>query len=152
MTNKEFVKDHLERDRGSGRKKEKLFTEEERKHIKEKLKEWEQADEELDTEVASGFLKESIKELIKKNSEEKKSPSRKGNLKEIEIVENCILKDGSKSYKIVIYLTDKKTLEEAVDDYQENFKEERVVEVVKNFEGKEVKSEVSSASGTLDND
>lgn len=152
MTNKEFVKDHLERYRGSGRKKEKLFTEEERKHIKEKLKEWEQADEELDSEVASEFLKESLKELIKKNNEKKKSSSRKGNLKEIEIVENCTLKDGSKSYKIVIYLTDKKTLEEAVDDYQENFNEERVVEVVKNFEGKEVKSEVSSASGTLDND
>jgi hypothetical protein len=131
-----------------------MLTAGEQEYIEKAVTKWNKADEECDKNESSRFLIESMKGYIKECSmkEKKNSSSKRGKLKEVEIVENCTLKDGNKSYKIVIYLTDKKTLEEAVNDYLENFNEERVVEVVKNFDGKEVKSEVSSASGTLDND
>lgn len=154
MTNKEYILEQIEKKKSKiAGKEEDMFTQGEKEFIKKELDNWDVADEKLDNEKASRFLKESLMNLIKKNSEEKnKASNSKDGLKEIEIVENCTLKDGSKSYKVVIYLTDKRTLEEAVDDYVENFNEERVVEVIKNFEGTEVKTEVSSASGSLADD
>lgn len=152
MTNKEFLLKQIKRKKSKRTGLEDMFTAGEQQYIEKAVESWSEAGEKKDERVTSGFLIRTIGQYIKESSMKEKNKEIEEGLKRVEIVENCTLEDGSKSYKVVIYLTDKRTLEEAVDDYVENFSEERVVEVVKNFKGKEVKTEVSSASGSLADD
>jgi hypothetical protein len=76
MTNKEFLLEQIEKKKSKiAGKEEDMFTQGEKEFIKKELDNWDVADEKLDSEKASRFLKESLMNLIKKNSEEKNKAS-----------------------------------------------------------------------------
>jgi len=150
MTNKEFVLKQISKTKTIAHKniEEKIYTRGEIESIKKALKTWDKADEEHDEKETSHFLLETITEHIRETSKKRNSfrsdiPNK---LKEVEIVELCHLDNGSKNSRIIVYKTKKNTLEDAVDDYIDNFKEERVVEVIENFNGICIKSEVTAAT------
>jgi len=150
MTNKEFVLKQISKTKTIVHKniEKKIYTRGEIESIKKALKTWDKADEEHDEKETSHFLLETITEHIRETSK-KRNPFRSdihNKFKEVEIVELCHLDNGSKNSRIIVYKTKKNKLENAVDDYIDNFKEERVVEVIENFNGICIKSEVTAAT------
>lgn len=150
MTNRDFVLEQISKTKTLGHKKKEvsIYTKSEIKKIKKSLETWDKADEKYSHKESSIFLLETIKEHISESSK-KRNPFRSdipNRLKEVEIVESCHLENGSKSSRIVIYKTKMNTLEDAVDDYIDNFEEKRVVEIEENFNGICIKSEVTVAT------
>ena len=146
MTNKEFLLKQIKRKKSKRTGSEDMFTAGEQEYVEKAVESWSEADKKKDKRVTSGFLIRTIGQYLKECSMKNKNKEVKDGLKRVEIVELCYLENDSKSSRITICYTNKNTLEDAVRDFQKNYKEDNVEEVIENFKNICLKSEVTTAS------